>query len=43
MVPMAIPSFEGMLVAILTTLLVPVLYSAVQERRVAQHGGIENE
>ena len=43
MVPMAIPSFGGMLVAVLTTLLVPVLYSAVQERRVAQHGGIENE
>ena len=33
MVPMAIPSFGGMLVAIVTTLLVPVLYSAVQEQR----------
>jgi Cu(I)/Ag(I) efflux system membrane protein CusA/SilA len=31
MVPMAIPSFGGMLVAVITTLLVPVLYSAVQE------------
>lgn len=43
MVPMAIPSFGGMLVAVVTTLLVPVLYSAVQERRMAQHGGIQNE
>ncbi len=33
MVPMAIPSFGGMLVAIITTLLVPVLYCAVQELR----------
>jgi len=33
MVPMAIPSFGGMLVAVVTTLLVPVLYSAVQEHR----------
>ncbi len=33
MVPMAIPSFGGMLVAVITTLLVPVLYCAVQERR----------
>ena len=32
MVPMAIPSFGGMLVAVITTLLVPVLYSARQER-----------
>jgi Cu(I)/Ag(I) efflux system membrane protein CusA/SilA len=31
MVPMAIPSFGGMLVAVVTTLLVPVLYSAVKE------------
>jgi Cu(I)/Ag(I) efflux system membrane protein CusA/SilA len=31
MVPMAIPSFGGMLVAIVTTLLVPVLYSLVKE------------
>ncbi|MFT7653918.1 MAG: Cu(I)/Ag(I) efflux system membrane protein CusA/SilA [Limisphaerales bacterium] len=31
MVPMAIPSFGGMLVAIITTLLVPVLYSLVKE------------
>ena len=33
MVPMAIPSFGGMLVAIITTLLVPVLYCAVREAR----------
>lgn len=33
MVPMAIPSFGGMLVAIITTLMVPVLYCAVQELR----------
>ena len=32
MVPMAIPSFGGMLVAVITTILVPVLYSAVKER-----------
>ena len=31
MVPMAIPSFGGMLVAIVTTLLVPVLYCAAKE------------
>ena len=33
MVPMAIPTFGGMLVALIGTLLVPVLYSAVQEWR----------
>jgi Cu(I)/Ag(I) efflux system membrane protein CusA/SilA len=36
MVPMAIPSFGGMLVAIITTLMVPVLYCAVQELRQKQ-------
>ncbi len=36
MVPMAIPSFGGMLVAIITTLLVPVLYCAVREAQFAQ-------
>ena len=41
MVPMAIPSFGGMLVAVVTTLLVPVLYSAVQEQRLEQER--ENE
>ncbi len=31
MVPMAIPSFGGMLIQIMTMLIVPVLYSAIQE------------
>ncbi len=34
MVPMAIPSFGGMCVALLTMLVVPVLYSAYEERRI---------
>jgi len=33
LVPMAIPAFGGMLVAVLTTLLVPVLYCWLQEKR----------
>ena len=33
MVPMAIPSFGGMLFVVLTTIMVPVLYSAVAEWR----------
>ncbi len=33
MVPMAIPTFGGMLVAMLTVIFVPVLYCAVQESR----------
>ena len=33
MVPMAIPSFGGMLVVLLSIFVVPVLYAAVQERR----------
>jgi Cu(I)/Ag(I) efflux system membrane protein CusA/SilA len=33
MVPMAIPSFGGMAFAILTTFVVPVLYSALEERK----------
>ncbi|MGB0951749.1 MAG: efflux RND transporter permease subunit [Planctomycetota bacterium] len=33
MVPMAIPSFGGMCIALLTMFVVPVLYSAVEERR----------
>ncbi len=33
MVPMAIPSFGGMTIEILTMLVVPVLYSAVKEFR----------
>ena len=33
MVPMAIPSFGGMLIAVMTMLVVPVLYSLIQETR----------
>ena len=33
MVPMAIPSFGGMVFAILTTFVVPILYTALAERR----------
>jgi len=31
---MAIPSFGGMTIAIMTMFLVPVLYSTIEERRV---------
>jgi Cu(I)/Ag(I) efflux system membrane protein CusA/SilA len=34
MVPMAIPSFGGMAVAVISLFVVPVLYAALQERRV---------
>ncbi len=34
MVPMAIPSFGGMAIAIMTMFVVPVLFSALEERRV---------
>jgi len=34
MVPMAIPSFGGMVMAVLTTFVVPILYCAVQETKV---------
>jgi len=34
MVPMAIPSFGGMAVVLITTFVVPTLYSAIEERRV---------
>ena len=34
MVPMAIPSFGGMCIALLTMFVVPVLYSAVEEQRI---------
>lgn len=36
MVPMAIPSFGGMCIALLTMFVVPVLYSAVEERRISR-------
>jgi len=35
MVPMAIPSFGGMVFVILTTFMVPVLYAAVAEWKLA--------
>ena len=34
MVPMAIPSFGGMLFAILTTFVVPIIYSFVKEKNI---------
>lgn len=37
MVPMAIPSFGGMCIALLTMFVVPVLYSAVEERRIPKN------
>ena len=39
MLPMAIPSFGGMLVAVVATLLVPVLYSAMKEVRLRRASG----
>ena len=36
MVPMATPSFGGMTVAVITMFVVPVLYSALAERRALQ-------
>ena len=38
MVPMAIPSFGGMIVALLTVLVVPVLYSLVEETKCRWRG-----
>ena len=38
MIPMAIPSFGGMVFAILTTFVVPILYSMVQERELINSG-----
>jgi Cu(I)/Ag(I) efflux system membrane protein CusA/SilA len=52
MVPMAIPSFGGMLIAIMTMFIVPVLYCSVQEWKIkfkiqdprfAAHGGATPE
>lgn len=42
MVPMAIPSFGGMLIALMTMLIVPVLFSLVQERRLARGLALES-
>jgi Cu(I)/Ag(I) efflux system membrane protein CusA/SilA len=36
MVPMAIPSFGGMIFVLLSTLIVPVLYASVAEWRLAR-------
>ncbi len=38
MVPMAIPSFGGMTIEVLTMLVVPVLYCAIQERKLKAAG-----
>ncbi|MFH1851913.1 MAG: efflux RND transporter permease subunit, partial [Candidatus Neomarinimicrobiota bacterium] len=39
MVPMAIPSFGGMFFATLTTFVVPILYTAIAERRLLNKNG----
>ncbi|MFT5130856.1 MAG: Cu(I)/Ag(I) efflux system membrane protein CusA/SilA [Rhodothermales bacterium] len=39
MVPMAIPSFGGMLLALLSMFVVPVLYCSLQERRLGRKSG----
>jgi len=36
MVPMAIPSFGGMVLVIITTFVVPILYAIVEERKISQ-------
>jgi Cu(I)/Ag(I) efflux system membrane protein CusA/SilA len=38
MIPMALPSFGGMTIVIMTMFLVPVLYAMVEERRVKREG-----
>ena len=40
MVPMAIPTFGGMTVAVITVLVVPVLYAAAAERRLGRGAGV---
>ena len=40
MVPMAIPSFGGMLFSIMTVFVVPILYAALAERRLSRNGKI---
>ena len=39
MVPMAIPSFGGMLIEVITMLVVPVLYCGIMERRARERAG----
>jgi Cu(I)/Ag(I) efflux system membrane protein CusA/SilA len=41
MVPMAIPSFGGMLIEVLTMLIVPVLYSAMKEAGIRRAASLE--
>ena len=40
MVPMAIPSFGGMVVVLVTVFVVPTLYSGIQERRVQREAAV---
>lgn len=42
-VPMAIPSFGGMVFAVLTVLVVPVLYCALEERKIGRKDGSSPE
>jgi Cu(I)/Ag(I) efflux system membrane protein CusA/SilA len=39
MVPMAIPSFGGMTIALITLFVVPVLYCAVEEKKLRVFNG----
>ncbi|HMA61643.1 MAG TPA: efflux RND transporter permease subunit [bacterium] len=41
MVPMAIPSFGGMLLAIISTFVVPILYTIVRERQLKKYGELK--
>jgi Cu(I)/Ag(I) efflux system membrane protein CusA/SilA len=43
MVPMAIPSFGGMLVVVIRVLTVPVLYSWMAERGLRRKKNLESE
>jgi Cu(I)/Ag(I) efflux system membrane protein CusA/SilA len=42
MVPMAIPSFGGMMLAILTVFVVPVLYCGIEELRFRIRSGLKS-
>ena len=41
MVPMAIPSFGGMVLAIITTFVVPILYDLLAERQIKKYGELK--
>ena len=43
MVPMAIPSFGGMMIEVMTMLVVPVLFCWLQERRLMRTGDAEDQ